>query len=258
MHQKCENNTLEEVLPASEGPWGEKAVDDQFIKFLSELVEEKVWEEFKKENMDEYLDILRRLETMKISIEPNKSGSTRMPIPRELVKLCTQSHGVKTFKEVIEKNDAYKNNAEFSTGKLVLKKDFFKGFFKKSIIAILKHIDDIFQETKTRDIEVPVIYMVGDFSDCLLVQNAIKRVVAQNVSIILPEEKSKFIVPCGAVYLGHFPNAFSRGSELYKHFQTKPEFKKMTHPKEVSFLKFLFLLIKILQQIILMYLIQFV
>lgn len=76
--------------------------------------------------------------------------------------------------------------------------------------------------------------MVGDFSDCLLVQNAIKRVVAQNARIILPEGKSKLIVPGGAAYLGHFPNAFSRGSELYKHFQTKPEFKKMTHPKEMA------------------------
>lgn len=253
MHQKCENNTLEEVLPASEGPWGGKAVNDQFIKFLSELVGEKVWEEFKKEYTEDYLNILRSLEIIKKTIKSDMSRGIRMPMQQVLIELCKESHGVKTFKEVIEKNDAHKNNVEFSNGKLVLNNEISKGFFKKSISAILKNIDDIFQEPKTRDIKV--MYVVGDFSDCLLVQNAIKRVFAQCACTILPNEKS---VLCGAVYLGHFPNAFSRGSELYKYFQTKPEFKKMTHPKEVSFLKFLFLLIKILQQIILMYLIQFV
>lgn len=119
MHQKFEDNTLKEVLPAKGGPWGGKSVDDQFIKFLSELVEEKVWENFKREHMEDYLEITRAFETKKRTIKPDKSGSTRMPIPQALVKLCTKSHRVKTFKEVIEKNDAHKNNVDIVTGKLV-------------------------------------------------------------------------------------------------------------------------------------------
>lgn len=58
-----------------------------------------------------------------------------------------------------------------SAGKLVRYNKFFRGFFKKSISAIVKHIDEILQEPKAIDVEV--IYAVGEFSNCLLVQNAI-------------------------------------------------------------------------------------
>lgn len=112
-----------------------------------------------------------------------------------------------------------------SAGKLVRYKKFFRGFFKKSISAIVKHIDEILQEPKAIDVEV--IYAVGEFSNCLLVQNAIS-VFAKN--IILLKEEHDLVVLKGAVCLGHFPNAFSR-----RHSQTKPELKKKMRPKEVSF-----------------------
>lgn len=46
------------------------------------------------------------------------------------------------------------DNVTISAGKLVWKNDFFRGFFKISISAIVKYIDEILQETKARDIEV--------------------------------------------------------------------------------------------------------
>lgn len=229
VHQKCEDNTLEEVLPASGGPWGGKAVDDQFKKFLSELVEETVWEKFKRENMEDYLEITRSFETKKRTIKPNKSGSTRMPIPQALVKLCAKSHKVKTFKEVIEKNDAHKNNVDIVTGKLVWDNDFFRGFFKKTIDGIVKHIDELFQESEVKDVKI--IVMVGGFSECLLVQDAIKKHFGK-VSIIVPEEAGLAVLK-GAVFFGHVPDAISRRSARYTYgIQTWPEFREGTHPKD--------------------------
>lgn len=229
VHQKCEDNTLEEVLPASGGPWGGKAVDDQFIKFLSELVEEKVWENFKSEHMEDYLEITRSFETKKRTIKPDKSGSTRMPIPQALVKLCTKSHRVKTFKEVIEKNEAHKNNVDIVTGKLVWNNDFFRGFFKKTIDGIVKHIDELFQESEVKDVKIVV--MVGGFSECLLVQDAIKKHFG-DVSIIVPEEAGLAVLK-GAVFFGHVPDAISRRSARYTYgIQTWPEFREGHHPKE--------------------------
>ncbi|XP_052673330.1 heat shock 70 kDa protein 12A-like [Crassostrea angulata] len=229
VHQKCEDNTLEEVLPASGGPWGGKAVDDRFMNFLKELVGENVWEEFQKVNMDDYLDIMRCFESKKRTIVPEKSGKTRMTIPQTLVKLSTRSHGVKSFKEVIQKNDTHKNNVGYDTGKLVWNNDFFRGFFKKTIDGIVKHIDEIIQESEARDIRIFV--MVGGFSECLLVQDAIKKQFG-DVSIIVPEEAGLAVLK-GAVFFGHVPDAISRRSARYTYgFQTWPEFREGFHPKE--------------------------
>lgn len=116
-----------------------------------ELVEEKVWENFKREHMEDYLEITRSFESKKRTIKPDKSGSIRISIPYELIKLCLKSHGVKCFNEIIQKNE---DNVTISAGKLVWKNDYFRGFFKISISAIVKYIDEILQETKARDIEV--------------------------------------------------------------------------------------------------------
>uniref|UniRef100_K1PNS5 Heat shock 70 kDa protein 12A n=1 Tax=Magallana gigas TaxID=29159 RepID=K1PNS5_MAGGI len=197
VHQKCEDNTLEEVLPASGEPLGGKAVDDRFMNFLKELVGENVLEEFKKENMEDYNEITRSFETKKRTIKPDKSGNTRMPIPHALVKLCTKSHGVKSFKEVIQKNDTHRNNVDFITGKLVWNNDFFRGFFKKTIDQIVKYIDEIIRESEARDIRIFVL--VGGFSECLLVQDAIKKHFG-DVSIIIAEEAGLAVLK-GAVFL---------------------------------------------------------
>ncbi|XP_065932603.1 heat shock 70 kDa protein 12A-like [Magallana gigas] len=223
VHQKCEDNTLDEVLPTRVGPWSAKSVDDQFIKFLSELVKEKIWEEFKTEYMEDYLEFTRTLETKIL----NTRGT--MPIPLALLKLCTKSHGVESFNEVIEKNDAHKNNVSFISGKLVCKNDFFRGFFKKTIDAIVKHMDDIFQESEARDVKI--IVMVGCFSGCPLVQDAVRKFFS-NYHIIVPKGGSTAVLE-GAVYFGHIPDAVSRRSARYTYgFQTWPEFNENIHPVE--------------------------
>lgn len=208
MHQKCEDNTLEEVLPASGGSWGGKAVDDQFMNFLSELVGREVWDNFQMEYMEDYLEITRSFEAKKRSINSDEVGNTRIPIPLALLHLTTRSHRVKTFKEVIEKNDAYRNNVNFSNGKLVIDNNFLRGFFKKTIDQIVGHVDEIFQESIARNVET--IIMVGGFSECSLVQDAIKKHFG-SVSIIVPEEPGLAVLK-GAVYFGHIPDAISQRS----------------------------------------------
>lgn len=93
---------------------GGKSVDDQFIKFLSELLGEMVWGKVKTEHKEDYLDILRTFESKKRTIKSDKNGNTRMPIPYAFVKLCLESHGVKNFNEIIQKSEAHKDNVTIS------------------------------------------------------------------------------------------------------------------------------------------------
>ncbi|XP_056012678.1 heat shock 70 kDa protein 12A-like [Ostrea edulis] len=229
VHQKCEDNTLEEILPASGGPWGGKSVDDLFIKFMTELMGEKVMKDFKKESMEDYLEIMRTFETKKRTIKPNKDGNTNMTIPQALFKLCTKSNGVKDFKDVIDKHEKYRNDVKYAAGKLKWENKYFRGFFKKTIDSIVKHIDELFEEDVVRDVDI--IVMVGGFSECMLVQDAIKKNFDQKI-VIVPEDAGLAVVK-GAVYFGHVPDAISRRSARYTYgIQTWPEFKADRHPKE--------------------------
>lgn len=125
MLKTYEDTILEEVITARTGPWGGKSVDDQFEKFLSEMVEEKVWENFKRKHTDDYLRIMRNFEINKRTIRPNKSGNIQIPIPSALVKLSIESQGVKTFEEIVKKNvDAHINKVDFASGKLVFSDEF--------------------------------------------------------------------------------------------------------------------------------------
>lgn len=192
-------------------------------------MKEKIWEEFKTEYMEDYLEITRTFETKKRTVRLDKS-TIRMSIPSALVGLCTKSHGVKSFKEVIETNDAHKKNVSFMTGKLVWNHyDFFRGFFKKTINGIVKHMDEIFYESEARDVKI--IVMVGCFSECPLVEDAVRKNFC-NCSIIVPEEGDLAVLK-GAVYFGHIPDAVSLRSARYTYgFQTWPEFNEDIHPEE--------------------------
>lgn len=87
----------------SGGAWGGKAVNDQFIKFLLELVGEEVWDNFKMECMDDYLEITISFETKKQTINPDKSGNTRIFVPPALMHFTTKSHRVKPSKISLRK-----------------------------------------------------------------------------------------------------------------------------------------------------------
>lgn len=233
MLKTFEDNILEEVITARTGPWGGKSADDQFEKFLSELVEEKVWENFKRKHTDDYLKIMRNFETNKRTIKPNKSGNIQIPIPTTLVKLSIESQGVKTFKEIVNKNDdAHKKNVVFTSGKLVFTDDFFRVVYKKSIGAILKAIDEVLHETKPR--EVKTIFLVGGLSECLFVQESIKK-IDWNATIIVPDDAGLAVLK-GAVYLGHFPDAPSLKSAMYTFLIRKNQrVLETTKPEKVNF-----------------------
>lgn len=97
---------------------------------------------------------------------------------------------------------------DFSVGKLIIDNNFLRSFFKETIDQIVGHIDVLFQKSETRDVET--IIMVGGFSECLMVQDAIKKHFG-SVSIIAPE-KAGLAVLKGAVYFGHIPDAISQRS----------------------------------------------
>lgn len=206
MLKKAKNNILGEVITTCTGPWGGKSVDDQFEKFLSELVEEKVWKTFKRKHTDDFFKIMKDFETNKRTFQPNKSGNIQILIPKALVELSIASQGVKTFKEIVKKtDDAHKKRVDFASGKLVFSDETFRAFYKKSINAISKSIDELMHENKGS--KVKTIFLTGGLSDCLIVQESIKK-TNWNANIVVTNDAGLAVLK-GALCLGPFPNALS-------------------------------------------------
>lgn len=217
---------MEEVLLATVGPWGGNSVDDQFMKFLIESLGKWVYEDFKRKHMKDYVDIKRCFEAKKRSFKVEPGGVIRMSMPQTIRKKFDE---VKSFQEAIEKNEML-NCVKFSTGKLMMDNCLFGSFFKKSIDGIVKHIDEILQAPEAKGVKI--IFMVGGFSECLHVQDSIKKHFGQ-VSVIVPENAALAVLK-GSVYLGHIPDAIPRRLQArYTYgFQTWPEFNEKIHPKE--------------------------
>lgn len=200
LHQMCENNSFEALLPTTRGPWGGKTVDDEFFKFLSELVGHNVWHEFKTNHNNDHLEIARYFERKKRIINPeNLSGKTQLLIPSVLVDLSIRSQGVTSFIEVIQNNDLHRNHVDYSANNLVFSNTFFSRFFRKTINGIIKLMDEYIQTSEAKNVECIVI--VGGFSQCLLLQDAINKHF-RNMSIIIPD-KADLAVMHGAVLYCH-------------------------------------------------------
>lgn len=207
LHQICEDNNFRAVLPTIRQQWGGKTVDDDFFEFLSELMGENVLQEFKINHMEGYLELARVFEAKKRAVNPEKfNEKMRLPIPRVLINLCTTIHGVNTFKNVIENNNLHRNHVDYFAEKLVFDYNFFCGFFKRTINGMIKLMDEYLQAFEAKNVKCIVI--VGGFSKCLLLKEAINKHF-RNASIIIPD-RSDLAVLKGAIILAmHTPNVCS-------------------------------------------------
>lgn len=228
VHQKSEDNTLAELLPASGGPWGGKSVDDAFMKFLREIAGEKIMHLLKEDAMEDYIEICRSFEIKKRTVLPNKNTPVTMTIPQSYFTYSKTQHKVKDFQEIIEKHPTFRGKVKSPTGKLKWDYELFLELYKKTINNIIKHMDDLFQENLTRNVKI--ILMVGGFSECKLVQKAVEKHF-KDKTVIIPEEAGLAVVK-GAVYFGHIPQAISRRSARHTYgIQTWPPFEIGNHPE---------------------------
>lgn len=85
------------------------------------------------ECIEEYLEIIRSFEIKKLIINLDKSGNIWIFMLLEFMSLIIKLYRVKLIKDVIEKNDVYRNNVNFFVGKFVIDNNFLRIFFKEII-----------------------------------------------------------------------------------------------------------------------------
>lgn len=154
-----------------------------------------------------FLDFVREFEAVKRTVNTaekdieQKKKKVNMTIPvTSLDKICQKFHQ-KSFEDLVKKSE-YANDVTLMGDKLRINGDFMRSLFEPSIDAIIVLMREILSKPEAK--KVSNILVVGGFSDCVLVQDAIRKAFS-NKRIIIPEDAGMTVLK-GAVLFGHRPN----------------------------------------------------
>ncbi|XP_076071444.1 heat shock 70 kDa protein 12A-like isoform X2 [Mytilus galloprovincialis] len=225
VHERLLDDSLEEVLPPSGGNWGGTAIDKAYKRFLYSVFTKKVIKELKSDELEDYTTLCHEFEVKKRSITSGLKTDIVITLPYSLVEI-TVKH-CKTVQSAIMQS-SYKESVSFSTPqKLFVNPEVFRNLFNPTIDALIKHLDKLFKDPNLSDLHH--IIMVGGFSECELVQTAMRKTFP-NRKIIIPDEAGLAVLR-GAVLFGHQPKKIGKRI-LRKTYgiQSWPEWDAELHP----------------------------
>lgn len=220
------DESLKEVHEPTGGPWGGTAVDWQFFRFLTDIVGEKTMKIFKRKEMADYLELCRDFEVKKRTIAHTTTGKVLLKIPLSFKETFEENSNGETLNTAIA-NTKYAEQVKWVGGKLKIEADIVKRFFDPPIRKIVSHVRELLDTVGRID----MILMVGGFSDCDLVEKAV-RMNFPNHHILNPKEAVLAVLK-GAVIFGHKPMAISSRVAKYTYgYESWPAFDPLVHPED--------------------------
>lgn len=227
VHTRKYDDTLEELRPASGGPWGGKAVDDSFLTFMEDICGRDLIQKLKEDHQDDYIALFNRdFEVKKRTKLTN--DKVNFAIPYSMQQLFKKNKT--SLSDVIKKSKYASKNVTYNTHnhRMLIPADIFKELFRPSAKSIVDHIRLIFRERKFGSLDV--ILMVGGFSNSEEVHVAMKKEF-DDKKIIVPAD-AELAVLKGAVLFGHNKGTISiRVARFTYGMQNWPIFINGRHPE---------------------------
>lgn len=188
IHEVLSGGRIKELHKATGGAWGGTYVDDKFFDIIKEIVGEKNFESFKKEDLAGYNDLRKELEVKKREINTESTKISFM-IPNLLAKKIPKDYDPEKL--------------ENKKGKLELKMPIIKKWFSEICNSIVSHLKELLEEQEKKQRNIDSILMVGGFSESSFLQETMKKAFP-NKHIIVPNEAGLAVLK-GAVLFGHDP-----------------------------------------------------
>lgn len=228
VHKKLSNGGLEELKHATGNDCGGTSVDGHFFQILTQIIGGPLIKIFQEEDPEGYLDLFREFEVVKRTIHTSKTGKVNFSIPFVSLNEKCKTHLGETLPEVFLASP-FKDDISFRGDKMRIDVELMKNIFKPSIDNITSLIQSVLDSDAL--IDVSQILLVGGFSECLLIQDAIKTKFP-NKKVIIPEEAGLSVLK-GAVLFGHRPfyiesrkMKYTYGIELKDHFDSSEHDRK--------------------------------
>lgn len=169
-----------------------------------------VIEEFRRDEMEDYLDLVRGFEAKKRAIKSEQRVGFTLPV--SLIELIKMKH--KNVDSAIEKSD-YKNKVWFSKQKLRIHPDCFYLLFHETNDKIVSFIRETLSHPELNGVET--ILMVGDYSECELMQTTCRKAFGKTIQLVIPEEAGQVVVKGAVVYAHNRVSAASLARFLFSY-----------------------------------------
>ena len=215
VHEKCENNSLKEIYKASGGALGGTVVDEAYIQLLVRLVGGPVIQRFRREACYDFLDMLREFEVTKRTVKTGGKNKVNLRIPTKLNEICKEENDEDITEILRSENCPYHGKAKVRGDKLSMDIETIQEIFR----GIIQSVEDLVQSIlfKPECAEVSAIVMVGGFSECSLLQQAIKAKFEGTRQKVLVPAESGLSVLKGAVIFGHRPTSIGQRVIRYSY-----------------------------------------
>ncbi|XP_033725847.1 heat shock 70 kDa protein 12B-like [Pecten maximus] len=207
VHEVIKGGFLKEIHAANGGSWGGTKVDNAFEEMLETIVGKTAFAHFKADEIPNVIDLHRNFEVKKKTFTGKDSGTaskTTITVPCTLLESFRKFNPDKRIADAI--GDHFSPDVEWKKDKIRLSLARTRSLFDPSLKHITDHVSDILGKPKVQDCEA--ILMVGGYSECPLLQDAI-RTVAGSRRLIIPSGASLSVLK-GAVINGHCPKTLSQ------------------------------------------------
>ncbi|KAK3611854.1 hypothetical protein CHS0354_040526 [Potamilus streckersoni] len=168
-----------------------------FRQFLEELVGVLVYDKFCVEQPDDHQRLVESFQ-MQVELKSiSRAFGVQLSLPDSLIQLYTKLTG-KDFNSKLSLQE-HLGPASLIKDKMKLKSSVWVSFFNYSVRNIVDHISQLLE--KGGFVNLESIVMVGGFSECQLLQDAI-RSKFPTIKVIIPADAGLAVLK-GAVIFGH-------------------------------------------------------
>lgn len=178
---------IKELHKATGGAWGGTYLDDEFFKIFEECFGKDEFEEFKRDDLAGYIELVKDLEKQKRDISTT-TPKISLTIPPYLKNKCDISRS-KFSKGLVCKGEKLKFD-----GWLI------NTLYSEVCDKIKEHVGNLLKEHN-----IDIILMVGGFSESLFLQETMIKAFS-NKHIVVPNEASLAVLK-GAVLFGLKPSS---------------------------------------------------
>ena len=200
--QTTYNGQLKELCRVSGDDCGGTSVDDRFLKILEEIAREKVISEFKEKDPLSYLDLVREFEALKLRVRTENKTKVNLSFPFVAIDGKCKKFGGKSLQSGID-SSSYVDEIVMSGDNMRFSADLIIKLFTPTIDSTITLMTNTVSNRSLNGVSNSVsnIVMVGGFSECPMMQDAVYKAFPDN-QIKIPV-KAGLSVLKEAVLFGH-------------------------------------------------------
>jgi molecular chaperone DnaK (HSP70) len=180
---------IEELAAPTGGPYGGTLADTAFQSFMDSIFKNGFMNMLKEKHPDIWLRLMESFELRKSMITPEDQPQY-FPVSKELEDACLK-YTKMTIETAIARSKV--KGVACVKSKIRIESNVLRALFEKPVDWICDHIEN--QLRKRELARVDTLYVVGGFSQCKLLQNQLKVVIAKEKRLV---DESRIVYPTGS------------------------------------------------------------